>query len=164
MQPPSVLGADWTICRELGTRPLRTLATVVGLMGEAHAWVFPGTVPKFLGHPVRPYLFLPPRTQDALEELGTELRPAQAGWSGLEACLILSSSGLWHYGWWSFCSCLTQVSRMVPCLRASWEQQDFVRGPSEYSAEARSQLYSSAKPSQGLPSRFGFRLYKCLWE
>lgn len=102
--------------------------------------------------------------QDALEELGTEARPAQAGWSGLEACLILSSSGLWHCGWWSFCSCLTQVSRMVPCLRASREQQDFVRGPSEYSAEARSQPYSSAKPSQGLPSRFGFRLYKCLWE
>lgn len=163
MQPPSVLGADWTICRELGARPLRTLATVVGLMGEAHAWVFPGAVPKFLGHPVRPYLFLPPRTSGCLGGAG-DRSEASTGWlvwvRGLPDLVVFRALALWLV----VVLLMPHLSRMVPCLRASREQQDFVRGPSEYSAEARSQLYSSAKPSQGLPSRFGFQLYKCLWE
>lgn len=98
MQPPSVLGADWTICRELGARPLRTLATVVGLMGEAHAWVFPGAVPKFLGHPVRPYLFLPPRTSGCLGGAGDRTE-ASTGWlvwvRGLPDLVVFRALALW---------------------------------------------------------------------
>lgn len=98
MQQPSVLGADWTICRELGARPLRTLATVVGPMGEAHAWVFPGAVPKFLGHPVRPYLFLPPRTSGCLGGAGDRTE-ASTGWlvwvRGLPDLVVFRALALW---------------------------------------------------------------------
>lgn len=122
---------------------------------------FQGAVPKSLGHPVRPYLFLPPRTSGCLGGAGDRTE-ASIGWlvwvRGLPDLVVFRALALW------LVVVLLMVSRMMPCLRASWQQQDFVRCPSEYSAKARSQPYSSAKPSQGLPSRFGFRLYKCLWE
>lgn len=82
VQLPSVLGASQAVWRELGAILLGNLAAVVGPMGAAHAWVFPGPVPKILGCPVKPYLFCCLRPHDAFEELETELRPPQAGLLG----------------------------------------------------------------------------------
>lgn len=98
MQLPSVLGADWTICKELGARPLELWQLWLVRWGRHMPGSFQGAVPKFLGHPVRPYLFLPLRTSGCLGGAGDRTE-ASTGWlvwvRGLPDLVVFRALALW---------------------------------------------------------------------